>query len=334
MTKPGSIIANSVATQRCFNLAERVSRTDVSVLISGESGTGKEVVARFIHDRSARAKGAFIAINCAAIPEQMLEAILFGHEKGAFTGAHQMREGKFELANGGTLLLDEISEMPVSLQAKLLRVLQERELERVGGKRTIAVDVRVIATTNRDLKANIAAGAFREDLFYRLSVFPLQLEPLRARRHDIAPLAQHFLAKHGQHCAGASLSPAALDALGAHDWPGNVRELENVIQRALVLWNGDPIEPIDLGFESEPAIRAPAGERLSLDERMLNTEVEIVTEVLRDHRGRRDATARALGISVRTLRHKLKRWREMGLLLKRESLAGHPNVHIAEEALT
>ncbi len=190
VTKPGFIIANSVATQRCFNLAERVSRTDVSVLISGESGTGKEVVARFIHDRSSRATGAFIAINCAAIPEQMLEAILFGHEKGAFTGAHQMREGKFELANGGTLLLDEISEMPVALQAKLLRVLQERELERVGGKRTIAVDVRVIATTNRDLKANIAAGTFREDLFYRLSVFPLHLEPLRARRHDIAPLAR------------------------------------------------------------------------------------------------------------------------------------------------
>jgi two-component system, response regulator FlrC len=338
VTKPGSIIANSVATQRCFNLAERVSRTDVSVLISGESGTGKEVVARFIHDRSSRANGAFIAINCAAIPEQMLEAVLFGHEKGAFTGAHQMREGKFELAHGGTLLLDEISEMPVALQAKLLRVLQERELERVGGKRTIAVDVRVIATTNRDLKANIAAGAFREDLFYRLSVFPLQLEPLRARRHDIAPLAEHFLAKHGQYCAGASLSPAALDALTAHDWPGNVRELENVIQRALVLWTGEPIEPIDLGFESlafksGPVIRAAAGERLSLDERMLNTELEIVTEVLRDHRGRRDATARALGISVRTLRHKLKRWREMGLLLDRESRAGHLNAHIAEEAL-
>ncbi len=334
MTKPISIIANSVATQRCFNLAERVSRTDVSVLISGESGTGKEVVARFIHDRSSRANGAFIAINCAAIPEHMLEAILFGHEKGAFTGAHQMREGKFELANGGTLLLDEISEMPVALQAKLLRVLQERELERVGGKRTIAVDVRVIATTNRDLKASIAAGAFREDLFYRLSVFPLQLEPLRARRHDIAPLAEYFLAKYGQYCAGASLSPAALDALSAHDWPGNVRELENVIQRALVLWTGDPIEPVDLGFESAPVNPATAGERLSLDERMLNTEVEIVTEVLRDHRGRRDATARALGISVRTLRHKLKRWREMGLLLERESLAGHLNARIAEEALT
>jgi two-component system, response regulator FlrC len=323
MTASASIIAASVATQRCFNLAERVSRTDVSVLISGESGTGKEVVARFIHDRSARAGGPFVAINCAAIPEHMLEAILFGHEKGAFTGAHQMREGKFELATGGTLLLDEISEMPVSLQAKLLRVLQERELERVGGKRSISVDARVIATTNRDLKASIAAGTFREDLFYRLSVFPLQLDPLRVRRQDIAPLAEHFLGKHGEHCAGVWLSDGAVAALSAHNWPGNVRELENVIQRALVLWNGEPIEPADLGLQ-EALPRAVAG-RLSLDERMLNTEVEIVAEVLRDHRGRRDATARALGISVRTLRHKLKRWREMGI---------HLNALAAEEALT
>ena len=217
-----SIIAASVATQRCFDLAQRVARTGVSVLICGESGTGKEVVARFIHEVSARARGPFIAINCAAIPEHMLEAMLFGHEKGAFTGAHQMREGKFELANGGTLLLDEISEMPVSLQAKLLRVLQERELERVGGKRLISVDARVIATTNRDLKASIAAGVFREDLFYRLSVFPLQLDPLRERRQDIRPLAEYFLAKHGHQCPGACLSEAALDALTAHEWPGNV----------------------------------------------------------------------------------------------------------------
>ncbi len=325
MTGTGSIIAASVATQRCFNLAERVSRTDVSVLISGESGTGKEVVARFIHDRSSRASGPFVAINCAAIPEHMLEAILFGHEKGAFTGAHQMREGKFELATGGTLLLDEISEMPVSLQAKLLRVLQERELERVGGKRPIAVDARVIATTNRDLKASIAAGTFREDLFYRLSVFPLQLEPLRVRRHDIGPLAEHFLAKHGEYCAGAWLSDAALAALSAHDWPGNVRELENVIQRALVLWNGEPIEPVDLGLQEAAVPRAADSGRLSLDERMLHTEVEIVAEVLRDHAGRREASARALGISVRTLRHKLKRWREMGI---------HLNARVAEEALT
>jgi two-component system response regulator FlrC len=320
----GSIIAASVASQRCFDLAERVARTDVSVLISGESGTGKEVVARFIHERSARASGPFVAINCAAIPEHMLEAMLFGHEKGAFTGAHQMREGKFELAAGGTLLLDEISEMPVSLQAKLLRVLQERELERVGGKRLIAVDVRVIATTNRDLKASIAAGQFREDLFYRLSVFPLQLDPLRARRQDIRPLAEHFLAKHGDRCAGAWLSDAALDALTAYEWPGNVRELENVIQRALVMWHGEAIEPADLGLNAR-ALRGGDTANLSLDERMLHTEVDIVAEVLRHHDGRRDATARALGISVRTLRHKLKRWRDMGIHL----VAREP-----EEALT
>jgi len=322
MTNAVPVIAASVAAQRCFDLAERVARTDVSVLICGESGTGKEVVARFIHERSARAKGPFVAINCAAIPEHMLEAMLFGHEKGAFTGAHQMREGKFELAAGGTLLLDEISEMPVSLQAKLLRVLQERELERVGGKRLIAVDVRVIATTNRDLKGSIAAGQFREDLFYRLSVFPLQLEPLRVRRQDIRPLAEHFLGKYGDRCAGAWLSDAALDALTSHDWPGNVRELENVIQRALVLWRGEPIEPRDLGLQV--ATPRTADTPLSLDERMLHTEVDIVAEALRRHDGRRDATARALGISVRTLRHKLKRWRDMGI---------HLAARVPEEAL-
>ncbi len=324
MTAGTSIIAASVATQRCFGLAERVARTDVSVLISGESGTGKEVVARFIHERSARANGPFVAINCAAIPEHMLEAMLFGHEKGAFTGAHQMREGKFELAAGGTLLLDEISEMPVSLQAKLLRVLQEREFERVGGKRLIAVDVRVIATTNRDLKASIAAGQFREDLFYRLSVFPLHLDPLRGRRQDIRPLAEHFLAKHGVGCTGAWFSDAAVAALTAYEWPGNVRELENVVQRALVMWSGEAIEAADLGLNEAIAPRLDVT-KLSLDERMLHTEVDIVVEALRHHDGRRDATAQALGISVRTLRHKLQRWREMGI---------HLTAQLPEEALT
>ncbi len=309
-----AVIAVAAATQRCFELAARVARTDVSVLIGGESGTGKEVVARFIHDQSARGAGPFVAINCAAIPEHMLEAMLFGHEKGAFTGAHQMREGKFELACGGTLLLDEISEMTVALQAKLLRVLQEREVERVGGKRPIAVDVRVIATTNRDLKASIAAGTFREDLFYRLSVFPLQLDALRERRQDIRPLAEHFLSKHGRGAAPAPLSPAALDALVAHDWPGNVRELENVVQRALVLWNGHAIEPADLGLDARSS-RPVDLDALPLEERMLHTELEIVAQALRHHAGRRDATARALGISVRTLRHKLKRWRDMGIHL-------------------
>ena len=309
-----SIIATSAAALHCFDLAQRVARTDVSVLISGESGTGKEVVARYVHAHSSRAVGPFIAINCAAIPEHMLEAMLFGHEKGAFTGAHQMREGKFELAQGGTLLLDEISEMPVALQAKLLRVLQEKELERVGGKRLIAVDARVIATTNRDLKTGIVGGSFREDLFYRLSVFPLHLAPLRERRQDIPPLAEHFLAKHGNQCTGAWLSDAAMHALMNHDWPGNVRELENVIQRALVLWRGDPIQPGDLGVAAFVP-QCLETRLLPLEQRMRNTEVEIVTEVLRDHAGRRGAAAHALGISERTLRHKLKRWRDMGIHL-------------------
>jgi two-component system response regulator FlrC len=224
-----------------------------------------------------------------------------------------MREGKFELARNGTLLLDEISEMPVALQAKLLRVLQEREVERVGGKRPIPVDVRVVATTNRDLKASIADGRFREDLYYRLSVFPLELAALKQRRQDIRPLAEHFLSKHGG-ATGATLSDAALNALVAHDWPGNVRELENVVQRALVLCDGTAIGPLDLGLPlaTGPALDVRA---LPLDERMLHTEVGIVAEALKDHAGRREATARALGISVRTLRHKLKRWRDMGIHL-------------------
>ncbi len=304
------------ATLRVFELAERVARTDVSVMISGESGTGKEILARFVHERSARANGAFVAINCAAIPEQMLEAMLFGHEKGAFTGAHTARAGKFEQAEGGTLLLDEISEMPLSLQAKLLRVLQEREIERLGARGVVQVNVRVIATTNRDLRAAIAEGAFREDLFYRLSVFPLHLEPLRNRIEDILPLARHFVDKHASQ-AGARPLQIAADAqalLTAHSWPGNVRELENTIQRALVLCERDVIGIADLGLneirESLPLADAATG---TLEDRMMAAEVSFVRQALSASDGRRNDAARALGISERTLRHKLQRWRELGI---------------------
>ena len=321
----GGIVMTDAATKRCFELAGRVARTDVSVLISGESGTGKEVVARYVHDESARAAGPFVAINCAAIPGEMLEAILFGHERGAFTGAHQSRAGKFEQANGGTLLLDEISEMQLALQAKLLRVLQEREVERVGGRETIAVDVRVIATTNRDLREAIASGRFREDLFYRLSVFPLHLEPLRKRRDDILPLAEHFLAKHaarmprGPLALGqASPEPLTFDAdararLVAHAWPGNVRELENTVQRAMVLTDGHSISPDELELPAETSSARLAAASACLTERLLAAEVDIVEQALRHHRGRRGEAARSLGISARTLRHKLKRWRELGI---------------------
>lgn len=302
-------VFRSAAARRSFELAGRVARTDVSVLITGESGTGKEVVARYIHDCSDRARGPFVGVNCAAIPEQMMEAMLFGHEKGAFTGAHQSRPGKFELAEGGTLLLDEISEMGLDLQAKLLRVLQEREVERVGAESVRPVDVRVLATSNRDLREEVRQGRFREDLFYRLSVFPLHLEPLRSRVDDILPLAEWFLIRHGARMGrpGLELSEASRRLLVEHSWLGNVRELENAVQRALVLAEGDVIEPAHFGLE------APAGPLRggrALEHRVRDTEENVIQQALARCNGRRKEAARVLGISERTLRYKLQRLRE------------------------
>lgn len=244
-------VAQAASSQQLLKLAQRVALSDSTVLIVGESGTGKEVLARYIHNHSPRSQQPFIAINCAAIPENMLEAMLFGHEKGAYTGAHSSAPGKFEQANGGTLLLDEISEMDIGLQAKLLRVLQEREVERLGGRKTIKLDVRVIATSNRDMRSEVAAGKFREDLYYRLSVLPLQWSPLRDRPEDIIPLAEKILYKHAQkqHRNRVILSPSAQQALLAYPWPGNVRELDNIMQRALILQMGTSIQAEDLGLE-------------------------------------------------------------------------------------
>lgn len=246
-------IAQDPSTQQLFELARRVAESDSTALIIGESGTGKEVLARYIHNHSSRAKKPFVAINCAAIPENMLEAMLFGHEKGAFTGAYSSAPGKFEQANGGTLLLDEISEMDMGLQAKLLRVLQEREVERLGGRKTISLDVRVIATSNRDMRRYVGEGKFREDLYFRLSVLPLQWAPLRDRPADILPLAEMLLRKHAakQHRKGAVFSESACTALLQHPWPGNVRELDNVVQRALILQQGNHIQAQDLGLLSD-----------------------------------------------------------------------------------
>jgi two-component system response regulator FlrC len=299
------------ASQRCADLARRVARTDVSVLINGESGTGKEVIARLIHRCSPRVAGPFVAINCAAIPENMLEAMLFGHVKGAFTGAFSSQPGKFELANGGTLLLDEISEMPLALQAKLLRVLQEREVERVGAKEPVAVDVRVIATTNVDVKKAIDTGTFREDLYYRLSVFPLSLQPLRSRREDIKLLATHFVAKHAPKLgvAAACLSADALQSLLEYSWPGNVRELENVIQRALVLCNGARIEVADLNL---PIVVSERDDSLKVHSR--EAETLAILAALAANGDNRKATAQQLGISERTLRYRLKRMKDTGVL--------------------
>lgn len=249
-------VACAESTRHLMELARRVARSDCTVLITGESGTGKEVLARYIHRHSPRATGAFAAINCAAIPDNMLEAMLFGWERGAFTGAHVGHAGKFEQAQGGTLLLDEITEIPLALQAKLLRVLQEREVERLGARGAVSLNVRVIATTNRRLREEVAAGRFREDLYYRLNVFPLAPLPLRRRRDDVLPLAMRLLAAHVPPGARIpALHPDAAQRLLTYAWPGNVRELDNVMQRALVLCEGDLIRCTHIVFE--PAVAEP-----------------------------------------------------------------------------
>jgi two-component system response regulator FlrC len=317
------VVAEDPGTRKLATLARRVAATDATVMISGESGTGKEVFAQMIHRHSARKQGPFVAINCAAIPENMLEASLFGYEKGAFTGAYQSRAGKFEQAEGGTLLLDEISEMDLGLQAKLLRVLQEREVERLGGREIIPLDVRVLATTNRNMREEVAAGRFREDLFYRLNVFPLHLSPLRQRRADILPLANRLIRRY---CPEGSrlphLSKHAQQALLDHRWAGNVRELDNVIQRALILLCGDQIEVADLCFESDVSLAAAAPvERQpsaaeppeSLGGDLKSRECELILDALRADNGSRKAAAERLGISPRTLRYKLARMREQGI---------------------
>jgi len=304
-----------------------VACSDATVMLSGESGTGKEVLARFIHDNSSRCDGPFVAINCAALPETMLESILFGYEKGAFTGAHQARAGKFEQAQGGTLLLDEISEMDVALQAKLLRVLQEREVERLGGKGAIALDVRVLATTNRDLRGEVNAGRFREDLFYRLNVFPIALAPLRERRGDILPLVRRFVDEQSAEGQSVGLSTRAEKMLEAYAWPGNIRELHNVVQRAMILLTGDSLTEADIHLEDPgsnlsllPACEAPVlnSEQLdgsALENDLRSHEQQIIVDALKAERGRRKETAERLGISPRTLRYKLARLRDDGIAL-------------------
>jgi len=323
------MIAEDPATRRVLELARRVAATDASVLITGESGVGKEVFFRFLHANSPRAKHEPVAINCAAIPDNMLEAILFGHEKGAFTGAYKPYPGKFEQAQGSTLLLDEVSEMSLPLQAKLLRVLQERVVERLGGQELIKLDVRVVATSNRDLAAEVRAGRFREDLYYRLNVFPLAIPPLRQRRADIVPLARFLMARAARK--GDSPMPVlgagARAALMAYGWPGNVRELDNVMQRALVIQNGGAIEADDLLFESgltsgaaAPHAAAPVedldddGDELdSLGDGLRDHERRLIIDALEEGRGSRKYAAEKLGISPRTLRYKLARMREQGV---------------------
>ncbi|MBF8652836.1 sigma-54-dependent Fis family transcriptional regulator [Pseudomonas putida] len=314
-------VACEPSSRQLLELAARVARSNSTVLISGESGTGKEVLARYIHQQSPRASQPFVAINCAAIPDNMLEATLFGHEKGAFTGAIAAQPGKFEQANGGTLLLDEISEMPLALQAKLLRVLQEREVERVGGRKPIALDIRVVATTNRDLAGEVAAGRFREDLFYRLSVFPLAWRPLRERPGDIVQLAERLLARHvaKMQLAPVRLSADAQACLQAWTWPGNVRELDNALQRALILQQGGVIEAADFCLDGAIPLSGGtvplSGQREQSVEQgddKRRHEYQQIIDTLRAERGRRKEAAERLGISPRTLRYKLAQMRDAG----------------------
>jgi two-component system response regulator FlrC len=323
---PDEPISRDPASQQLLELARRVAGSEATVLITGESGVGKEVLARFIHRHSGRAAGPFVAINCAAIPENLLEATLFGYEKGAFTGASAPHAGKFEQAQGGTLLLDEISEMPAALQAKLLRVLQEREVERVGGKKPIALDVRILATSNRDLQAEVQGGRFREDLYYRLNVFPLHVPPLRSRALDIVPLAQRVLQRAGQGRT-LVLAPAAEAGLTAYSWRGNIRELENVMQRAMILAPGGVIEVEHLwlpGLNAVPAgtsgeaartagaANAPgsAGEPgKAYPSDLKSLERTHILETLAAVNGVRKAAAERLGMSERTLRYKLAQYR-------------------------
>ncbi len=308
----GEVVAQDPRMVEVLNLARRVAVTDATVLLTGESGTGKEVVARFIHRNSSRAEKPFVAINCAAIPENLLESTLFGFEKGAFTGATQTQPGKFEQAQEGTLLLDEVTEMPLPLQAKFLRVLQEREVERVGGRRTIPLDIRVIATSNRDMTAAVAKNEFREDLYYRLNVFPLELPPLRERPLDIVALACSFLerlaTRIGRH--GMKLSPDAEKCLERHNWPGNIRELENVVQRAMILAPGANIEVEHLLLPQQalPPAASSAGARGDMD--MKSLEKTHIMETLLAVKGSRKLAAEKLGISERTLRYKLHQYRE------------------------
>ncbi|MFW5451308.1 MAG: sigma-54-dependent transcriptional regulator [Methylophagaceae bacterium] len=318
------MVAVDKSSRDLLTLSRRVADTDATVLISGESGTGKEVLARFLHNNSARQDNPFVAINCAAIPENMLEATLFGYEKGAFTGASQAYAGKFEQAQQGTILLDEISEMDLNLQAKLLRVLQEREVERIGGRKLISLDVRVLATTNKLLREEVNASKFREDLFYRLNVFPLQLLPLRERIEDIMPLAQQVIQKHCRQ-AGRLVTPhfshCAEESLLTHPWQGNVRELDNVLQRALILQPNNTITANDLAFETMTNPQNGIAESVNpkaianLGDDLRSHEQRHIIDALEMNNSNRRATALELGISERTLRYKLSRLREQGIAI-------------------
>ena len=302
---------------RIKEIIEQIKDTTVPVLITGESGTGKEVIARAIHRASSRASQPFVAINCAALPPALLESELFGHEKGSFTGAVARHIGKFEAATKGTLLLDEVTEMDPTLQAKLLRALQEREIERVGGSGPIAVNTRIIATTNRDIMAAVAQGQFRQDLYYRLHVIQLDVPALRERAKDIELLARHFLKIFANQFAKPEIDfdASAVAKLTTHSWPGNVREMQNVIQRAVLLTAGSEISAQDLPIEAAtPGVDRAWVDHLPIGRPLRDLETQFILETLKHHQGNRTHAARTLGISLRTLRNKINEFTSEGLM--------------------
>lgn len=309
-------IVGSAASRQVVQLAHRAAQTDATVFIRGESGTGKELLAHYIHNNSPRAAGPFVAFNCAAIPETMIEAVLFGHTKGAYTGAVGCQAGKFELANGGTLMLDEISEMPLALQSKLLRVIQEREVERLGSNQKIKLDIRIIAATNKNLSELVEQGLFREDLYYRLDVLPLRWPALRERKDDILPLTEFFIKKYAAS-SDYFMSNAAKLVLQSHSWPGNVRELENVIQRALIMARGMEIQVADLmlpELTAEPERSANiVCSAKGLESSKKRAEYQYVLDTLKQFQGHRVKTAAALGVTPRALRYKMAAMREQGI---------------------
>ena len=316
-----ALLYRDKAMEAVVRLAEQVAPSDASILVTGESGTGKEVVARLIHRRSRRAKQNFISVNCAAIPENLLESELFGHEKGAFTGAVARRIGKFEEANGGTLLLDEVSEMHPRLQAKLLRAVQEREIDRVGGMQPIKIDIRLIATSNRDLVDAVSKGEFREDLYFRLNVVTLHIPALRERPRDVDLLADHFIKKYADSngLPARPLSAAAREMLGRHAWRGNVRELENTMHRSVLLARGDEIEPDAIMLapsrpqDDEMAAGSAAGAQALVGRTVADVERDLILGTVQHCLGNRTHAANVLGISIRTLRNKLQQYRQEGM---------------------